>query len=124
MNPKLQAIYDELPAVACTGQCFESCSFIGTFRAEREQMVAAGRVPPRMDQMPCPWLDFAGRCSGHELRPLICRLYGVTEELACPFGCKAERTLTRAEARRYMERVDALLPFPRALAETLIGDGG
>lgn len=110
-DPRLQAIYDELPSVPCRGLCFDSCSFIGTYKAERRAMRAGGQEPPDMREAPCPLLDFAGRCSAHALRPIVCRLYGVCEEMPCPHGCKPERLLTTAETRAFMERVDALEPF-------------
>jgi Fe-S-cluster containining protein len=109
---RLAEIYAEIPDVPCKRLCSDSCSFIGTFRAERERMQAAGVTPPRMDQAPCPLLMFNGECGAHEWRPVICRLYGATEELECPFGCKSERQLTKAEAYEIFLAVDRLLPFP------------
>jgi Fe-S-cluster containining protein len=109
----LEEIYAALPDVPCKRLCFESCSFIGTFRVERERMRAAGVEPPRMEEVPCRHLMFNGECGAHELRPVICRLYGATEELECPFGCRAEHPLSKQEAFRVMELVDRVLPFPR-----------
>lgn len=109
MDSRLKAIYDELPDVPCTGRCADCCSYIGTFPIERRVMRSAGRTPPRLAEGPCPWLDFAGRCSAHELRPLICRIYGASEELKCPHGCVPERWLSPEEVRDYMTRIEALL---------------
>lgn len=105
---RLEAIYAELPEVPCTGQCYTSCSFIGTYAIERDNMRAAGITPPRVEQEPCPHLDWAGRCSIHERRPLICRLYGVTEAMRCPYGCKPERLLSREEGFEFLARVQAI----------------
>lgn len=119
---ELEAIYAELPDVPCKRLCSDSCSFVGTFRAERERFKAAGAVAPRMDEAPCRHLLFNGDCGARELRPVICRLYGATEDLECPFGCKSERQLTKAEAYAIMQRVDALFPFPSQGDTTLPGD--
>ncbi len=59
--------------------------------------------PPEPQGAVCPYLDIeTKRCTVHENRPLICRLYGVSEGLPCPHGCKPNpRYLTRDEARHY-----------------------
>jgi Fe-S-cluster containining protein len=118
---RLEAIYAALPDVPCKGLCTDSCSFIGTFRAERERMEAAGVTPPRMAEAPCRHLLFNGECGIHPLRPLICRLYGATEDLECPFGCRSARQLTKEEAHGLMHMVDQLLPFPSQGDTTLPG---
>lgn len=108
MDKRLQEIYDEIPSVNCTGQCFQSCSFIGTFPAEKRNLRNGGIRLPQMEEAPCVHLDFAGRCSIYDYRPVICRLYGVSEDLACPFGCKPDRALTKPEAFELMRRVREL----------------
>jgi hypothetical protein len=102
---KLEAIYAELPAVPCTGQCHSSCSYIGMSEAEYRRIKRETGIEIEMYQSPCPALDFAGRCSIHELRPLICRLYGATERLRCPWGCKPERWLSDSEVSVLVKRV-------------------
>jgi Fe-S-cluster containining protein len=61
--------------------------------------------PPKPQGTFCPYLDMATkRCTVHPRRPMICRLYGMTEDLRCPFGCKpTPRYLTRDEARYYVK---------------------
>ncbi len=61
--------------------------------------------PPAPQGESCPYLDLkTKRCTVYERRPLICRLYGMTEELPCPFGCKpTPRYLTKAEAQYFAE---------------------
>lgn len=109
---RLEAIYAALPEVPCKRLCQDCCSFIGTFRVERERMQAAGARVPKMTEPTCPHLMFNGECGAHDLRPVICRLYGATEDLECPFGCKSARQLTKQEAHAIMAMVDQLLPFP------------
>jgi Fe-S-cluster containining protein len=50
----------------------------------------------------CPLLK-AGRCSVYAIRPMICRLYGVTDEMPCPHGCTPERMLTEHQAMELMD---------------------
>jgi hypothetical protein len=97
VTEKLERIYAELPDVPCTGQCHTSCSYIGMSEAEYRRIKRETGIEIEMYQSPCPALDFAGRCSIHDLRPLICRLYGATERLRCPWGCKPERWLSDSE---------------------------
>lgn len=94
---KLEAIYADLPDVPCTGQCHTSCSYIGMSEAEHRRIKRAAGVEIEMYQSPCPALDFAGRCSVYEIRPLICRIYGAHPRLRCPWGCKPERWLEDSE---------------------------
>jgi Fe-S-cluster containining protein len=105
---KLEALYAELPDVPCTGQCFNSCSFIGMSEAEHQHIKNETGVAIEMQQAPCPALDFAGRCSIHPLRPLICRLFGASEELRCEYGCQPERWLTPEETSELVQRAQDL----------------
>lgn len=113
---ELEAIYASLPAVPCTGRCHESCSFIGVLPVERTRMQHCGIEPPDVIDAPCRHLSFAGRCNIHADRPLVCRLYGATPKLTCPFGCEPERWLSDEEARALFARVEALGPPDRETA--------
>lgn len=73
-----------------------------------EMQIAMGPLrvkPPEPQGEFCPYLDLeTKRCTVHARRPLICRLYGVSEGLPCPFGCKpTPRYLTKDEARYYIQ---------------------
>ena len=73
-----------------------------------EMQIAMGPLrvePPKPQGAFCPYLDLeTKRCTIHSRRPLICRLYGISEGLPCPFGCKPKpRMLTNAEARKYIQ---------------------
>lgn len=106
---RLDALYAELPDVPCTGQCFQSCSYIGMSEAEHQRIKRETGTAIEMHMAPCPALDFAGRCSIHPLRPLICRLYGVADELRCPFGCEPERRLTQEEVAVFVDRAEKIM---------------
>lgn len=118
----LEAIYAELPDVPCKGLCFGSCSFIAMSEAEHQRIRKEGGVAIEMHHAPCPALDFAGRCSVHELRPLICRLYGATPALRCPHGCKPSRWLTNDEVADLIDRLDAIAGPHEREAAAVIAD--
>ncbi len=98
MDAALQALYDRIPAIPdCTGQCWTSCGPIDMSDRERQRIRQAGYQITPMDQARaragtywCEALTGGKRCAVYELRPLICRLWGVTESLRCPYGCIPE----------------------------------
>ena len=48
------------------------------------------------------------KCSIYDKRPLICRLYGVVENMKCRFGCKPTRYLTNKEGVALVSAVKKL----------------
>lgn len=103
---RIEAIYARLPAIECQGLCWNSCGPIDMSPAERERIEAAGVDIPRYtsergaawaanivaigeERFDCPALTQMKRCSVYEIRPFICRAWGVGRgELACPYGCR------------------------------------
>lgn len=61
----------------------------------------------------CSALGADNRCRGYEARPLICRIFGVAEELQCPHGCVAERLLTKEESLKLFAEVENIWPRSR-----------
>jgi Fe-S-cluster containining protein len=68
---------------------------------EREQLGDLGRSA-------CPKLNGLGLCTVHDERPLICRLWGVVENMPCPHGCTPTRMLTVAEGAAIVTRAEQL----------------
>lgn len=97
---RLQEIYDSLPTVDCKGHCWNSCGPIDMsplewMRIEERGVEIPEFTPERsrlwaMDlPLHCPALDpETKRCTVYDVRPLICRLWGVTESMPCPHGCE------------------------------------
>lgn len=104
----LEKLYAELPSVDCQELCGDCCSFIGMTRLEQRRITQVGGPEIKIWQMPCPALSIMGRCTVYTRRPMICRLYGVVEDLRCPYGCEPERMLTREEGREFLARVQAI----------------
>lgn len=112
---KLDELYARVPTIACQGKCQECCAYIAmspteAARMERASVFVAGDVQAPTDELgqvyipydPCPFLNPLGRCGVYNDRPMICRLWGVTERMPCPWGCKPERVLPDSEGMKLL----------------------
>lgn len=107
---KLQAIYDSLPKMACQGKCQQCCGPIGLFPAEIQNLQESNQaIPCIFGDLTCSALR-QGQCSIYADRPLICRLWGLTKRMQCPFGCQPDRWLSDKEAKRLMDAIAKLKP--------------
>ena len=128
MTPeRLKEIYDSLPKLDCKQKCQDSCSYVWASKFElqlikkilREQKKEykpfktlktatylkhkrEGTLANLVHNCRCPYLNEKGLCSIYKFRPLICRLWGLTERMKCPFGCVPERWLSEEEFRKIM----------------------
>ena len=68
--------------------------------------------PPKLslpsDGRLCPMLSTMGNCMIYEVRPSICRLYGLIRALPCAWGCIPERWVSNEEAFALMRELKAL----------------
>lgn len=101
---QLDALYAELPKLDCLGLCSDSCHYIGMTKLESQRIKRSKGFEISMMHSPCPALNFMGRCGVYDLRPMICRLWGLTEDMPCHYGCKPERYLTREEGFSFLAR--------------------
>jgi hypothetical protein len=99
----LERFYASLPKMNCQGKCQGCCGplVIPDFEAKR---IAAVQGKPltatrggKLDLPTCDALDDRGRCSVYDVRPAICRIWGVARTMQCPWGCKPDRYLYRRE---------------------------
>lgn len=98
----LQQLYDQVPDVGCKGLCGNYCCPVDGGARERARMARAGYpMPPPAERLRmitesrggrttarCSALTDDGRCAVYELRPMVCRLWGASEALPCPHGCR------------------------------------
>lgn len=129
LNDEIKAIYAELPAIECQRECWRACGPIAMSHAEADQVSAhiaefPLRLPMEGNDNLCPALSLLGNCMIYEVRPLICRLYGLVQVLHCPHGCLPEQWVSNREARNLMERLESLgrpgyVPLPVPGAPTL-----
>lgn len=136
IDAELDALYAGLPAIDCQGYCHDSCGPIETSIRERARIEHAAGVKLTCGIGPsCSMLTAERRCSVYELRPLICRLWGLTRSMPCPYGCKPERVVEDEEAMiligeadrigglpaRRQDEIEAALREQRAALETAEG---
>ena len=109
MDTELQKLYDQIPAIPdCDGRCWTSCGPIGIADRERQRIRQAGyRITPyeqamaEVDTYYCEALTRGKQCAVYEMRPMVCRLWGVVENLPCAYGCVPEGGyLSEAEGYR------------------------
>lgn len=97
----LDALYRSLPQMNCKGKCASSCGPAPASPLEMDRIRRRGvawvdwtsvRLPLGQEMaMACSALDTkSGRCRAYEDRPMVCRIWGLVEELACPWGCVPE----------------------------------
>lgn len=109
-SKRLTAILASLPAIACKGLCHDQCTVILMSRLEWNRIVKAlgGREPPAPTTTSCPLLTEAKRCKLYDVRPFICRIWGLTPRLRCPHGCEPERWLSDDDAQAMIEEIKSL----------------
>ncbi len=106
----LEEIYARIPKIKCQRKCQDNCGPIVMATVEWDRLKRAGPVAGlggSRGAWQCPLL-IEDSCSRYALRPIICRLFGVTRELPCPFGCVPERWLSERESRSLIAAVERL----------------
>lgn len=92
----LDDIWDSIPEVTCKGLCQSVCGPIAYSAIEGDEISSSGynlpavRSHPEYGALTCSHLTDQGCCAIHEVRPLVCRLFGAVRALKCPHGCKPE----------------------------------
>lgn len=96
---RLDAIYAQLPTIACQRKCVACCGPVAVWPTERQRLEAAtGRRFDVTLEQQCSYLDrINGLCTAYAVRPLICRVWGTMQRMACPHGCTPSRQLSHEE---------------------------
>lgn len=108
---EIEAVYARIPKVDCQKKCHPYCGTIPMSGAELSRLsIAFGRTPRKINEADgrCPILTVGGQCGSYEERPLICRLWGAVVDLTCPYGCKAERLLSKDEAQELITAIQTI----------------
>lgn len=89
LNQRLDELYARLPPLECKQLCSDSCGPFVTSEHElaRVQRAAGRPLEHSADCADCSMLTTDRRCSVYDIRPMICRLWGMTENMPCPYGC-------------------------------------
>lgn len=103
---EIEAIYERLPRMDCKGLCTDWCAGpIPASRPERARVRACGK-PLSLIEGPCSNLTADNKCAVYSVRPMICRLWGVAENMPCPHGCVPEGGyLSRTEAAAILDEI-------------------
>ena len=108
IDRRLDELYATLPKLDCQGLCTGACGPLLIERHEFRRLTEANNgQKPFFDAFKsrCSLL-VDGKCTQYDIRPSICRLWGlIKDELECPYGCVPERWLSNEEARRFTEKV-------------------
>lgn len=102
---QIDAIYARVPEVPCQRRCGHGCGPIMMTPPEWDRIEErrGAPIPPYGPiENYCPLLTDSGECSVYPVRPLICRIWGVTRRLQCPHGCQPSRWLTDEEIHRLL----------------------
>lgn len=91
----LDRLYAAIPDIpGCDGRCYISCGPIDMSDRERQRIREHGYKITAHDvayNWPetffCDALTSEHRCAVYGVRPMVCRLWGVVEDMKCPFGC-------------------------------------
>lgn len=105
-DEKLDALYASLPKIECQKLCASACGPIEMSIRERVRLEQAAGKPCKVNGKLCALLTADGHCSAYAVRPMICRVWGLTRALRCPYGCVPERWLTDAECYELIGRAD------------------
>lgn len=117
---QLDALYAELPTVACRGLCAIACGAIPLTDAEARRLRLVSHVKPRT--VPgtvtesgrtraaerCIYLRADERCGVYAARPLICRVWGAVKMLSCMHGCVPDRWLSDLDFVRIAQAIERL----------------
>lgn len=97
---ELDRLYDELPTLACKGECHSSCGPIAMTDVENRRITKRTGIPPAtlveendqgmITDVKCSLLRPDNTCAVYAIRPMICRLWGIVDALKCPWGCKPD----------------------------------
>lgn len=93
----LQELYDRLPGMECIPGCTDCCGRAPWSKIEFD------RIPDhRKDEFykltyACPYCAVNEGCTVHDIRPFICRYFGVVSGADCPNGRKSDNNLDLIE---------------------------
>jgi hypothetical protein len=121
IDTRLEELYAKLPKIDCQGYCHHSCGPLAMSLREQQRIEeAAGERPECPPGGYCSMLTDDKRCSVYEIRPMVCRLWGLVEQMPCRFGCVPEGGLmSDEEGRQWLAEADAIGGTPADRIEHL-----
>lgn len=123
---QLHRLYETLPKIDCKGWCWHSCGPIDMSNTERERLVDLGVEIPVFTEAAgqrwannehtdyCPAFSMGAidgespGCTVYEDRPTICRIWGLTESMRCPYGCEPTTVLSNLQSFELLAQADMI----------------
>lgn len=107
---KIDNLYKKIPHIKCQGKCHHTCGLIDMAPIELarinerigDNLLDKFKNNVKSGCLSCPMLKNE-KCSIYDIRPMICRLYGVADGLQCMWGCKPTKLLKRRKARELIQ---------------------
>lgn len=90
LSEKYKKLYAKIPSSKCRKGCFRCCTNMVQYTPEEEKAMGGYAF----DGI-CSHLK-DGKCTVYEVRPFVCRLYGVSTMLQCE-ECSPEKLLNETE---------------------------
>lgn len=129
----LDELYAMLPPIDCKGKCFDSCTSIEVSELERRRISARGvhlpETPIRARQRlhrtvgthaRCPALSSFNTCTVYDVRPFVCRAFGMVSEsdvpheeifrqaMMCDYGCIPDGVISVAHFVGILDKIEML----------------
>lgn len=85
---------EQIPTFKCTPGCHDCCGPVTTSSEEMSRLPVKSEADHEaaLSELNCVHLGPNG-CEVYEERPLICRLFGTTPNLACPNSCRPKQMI-------------------------------
>jgi uncharacterized protein len=105
---RIDAALSNLPVLNCTPGCHRCCGPVSMTTVEWTRIVERLGYEPRRDPetLACPLLGPDG-CTVYDIRPAVCRLFGVCADLRCP-EAKPERVISKPERVALLRHIERL----------------
>lgn len=109
-----QRLYDQLPEIdkPCPTGCTECCGPIILSRSEAEVIYNRTGKSPYIDDNGDCIFSLSGRCDIYDIRPFICRIYGVANYSnlsSCHHGCRCSKMLPFEKANTLLNQYTDLM---------------
>jgi len=81
-------IFSPLPPMRCDDGCGKCCGIAPASPDEYRAVVRyarANNITPKKQGLTCPFYQ-GGTCAVYPVRPVMCRVFGHSEDLPCPHG--------------------------------------
>lgn len=101
---KHEKLYNMIPDFECKKDCSDCCGPVVFSKWEWSRI----NNKKEANGLICPYVSDDNRCKIYKKRPLLCRLFGVVEEMKCFHGIEPERYLTEKEQLEIIKKYDRL----------------